>query len=226
MFAKTMIQETYEVSSFTKLVLRDDAGGGAVTIEQGSVEGLQIEAKPELLRRIEVEVRNGTLYIRLGGSLMELLADKLTTSLNRHKIIFRLQVKELQSAKLTCASALYIPSLTTQTLDLNLCGLTYAEVDGLEADRLELNHSGMGSLEFSGTVQHQDVRLGGAGIYDASELLSESAVINVSGSTHARVNVSETLDATIHGMGVVEYRGRPRVRRRVFGMGSIRRVGA
>jgi hypothetical protein len=226
MFPKEMTKEAYAVSSFTKLVLRDDAGGGAVYIEQGLTEGLEIEAEPELLRRIDVSVRRDTLYIHLGGTWLERLADKLTTSLTRPKIIYRLQVKQLHSAELACANELHITSLKTQELRLNLCGITLANVDQLEADRLQLKHSGMGSLQFSGVTRRQDVQLSGAVAYAAFELRSENADVSISGPAQAQVNVSQNLVATVRGMGCVEYRGQPHLRQQILGMGSIVRASA
>ncbi len=225
MTTKPMNLQTYEVDSFTRLVLRDDGGEGAVYIEQGSKESLQVEASPELLRRIEVSVRNGTLYIRLGGSWLERLTDKLTTSLTRPKVIYRLQVKELHAADLSCASILHIPALKTKDLRLNLCGVTRADVVLLETDKLQLKHSGAGNLEVKGSVQYQDVELNGTGLYAAAELSSVAAEISISGSSQAQVNASDRLDVTIRGMGTVEYLGEPRLRQRILGMGSVFRKG-
>lgn len=219
-----MTTGTYAVESFTSLVLRDDSGEGAVYIEQGSKEGLQVEASPELLRRIEVYVRNETLYIRLGGSWLERLADKMTTSFSRPKIIYHLRVKELQSVDLSCASILDIPSLKTKVLSLNLCGLTQATVEQLEADRLELKHSGAGKLEFNGSVRVQNVQLNGSGWYAAEQLLCEDASISISGSSRARIHAAHNLDVSIRGMGTVEYLGEPRLRQQVLGIGAAIRA--
>ena len=225
MLTNEMITARRNVSAFNKLKLRDDSGGAVVYIQQGSSEGLQIEASPELLRRIVSEVHNGTLYIRLGGSWLERLGDKLTTSLTRPRITYRLQVKQIQSLELICASSLHISSLKTDEVRLNLNGFIHAEVLGLEAERLTLQHSGMGKLQFEGSVERQEIGLNGAGIYAAHELCSEQAVISISGSAQANIYATASLDATIRGMGVVEYRGEPQVRKQVFGMGAVLRSG-
>jgi len=217
--------ERREVSSFNTLKLRDDSGGAAVYIQQGSSEGLQIEASPELLRRIVSDVHNGTLYVRLGGSWLERLGDKLTTSLTRPKIIYHLQVKDIRSVDLLCASGLHIESLRTDELNLHLNGFIHAVVKGLETNRLTLQHSGAGNLEFEGSVLRQDVELSGAGFYSASRLHSQHALVSISGSAQAHVHVTASLDATIRGMGLVEYRGAPRVRQQIFGLGSVIHVG-
>ena len=221
MSTNEIIMETYAVDSFNKLILRDDSGAGAVYIEQGSTEGLQIEASHDLLRRVEVDVRNGTLYIRLGGSWLERLSDKLTTSLSRPKIIYRVQAKELQFVDLACAHLLQIPSLKTDEMRMKLCGVVQAEVDALEIGRLELKHSGMGALRLSGSVKSQDIQLSGSGLYDAHALQSENVVISISGTAEARVYVTQSLDVHIRGMGKVEYRGEPHVHQQIFGMGGI-----
>jgi hypothetical protein len=67
--------------------------------------------------------------------------------------------------------------------------------------------------------------LSGTGVYSAPGLRSEHALLSISGSARASVNVSGSLDAAIRGMGVVEYRGSPSVRQRILGMGNIVHIG-
>jgi hypothetical protein len=224
MLTKEMTIETYAVGSFKKLVLRDDSGAGAVIIEQGQTEDLRIEAGPDLLRRIEVDVRNGTLRLRLGGTWLERLSDKLTTSLTRPRITYHIRAKELQFVDLTCAHSLHIPSLKTDELRMKLCGFVQAEVDALEADRLELSHSGIGVLQLTGSVHHQDVQLSGSGLYAAHALRSDDASVSISGSAQAQVYAANSLAVTIRGMGSVEYLGEPRLRQQIFGMGRVVRA--
>jgi hypothetical protein len=219
------VTEKIDVRSFSKVILRDDSGGSGIFIEQGPVEGLQVETTPEMLRRTEVHVQNEVLYLRLGGSLLERLGDKLTTSLSRPRILYRLQVKELRSLDLKCASLVSMPSLKTDELWMIVCGMADVNVDDLEADRLYFEHSGAGRMQFAGSVRKQDVQLSGTGFYYAQDLHSEQVAVNISGSAHASVYATDTLQATIRGMGIVEYNGNPRLRQRIFGMGTIKRAG-
>ncbi len=217
--------ETREVQDFDQVVFRDDSCGAELSIEQGQVEGLRIEARPELIRRIEAEVRKRRLIIRLSGSWLERLGDKLTTSRTRPTSVYRLQVRELRSLDLVCAAAVHAPSIRTGHLKIKVSGAGHVVIDSLTAEELEVEHSGAGRMEVAGQVGRQLVRLSGVGWYEASGLRAEETVARVSGPAHAQIHASQRLEAVVRDMGVVEYNGHPRVRQRIFGMGSVVRVG-
>jgi len=66
--------------------------------------------------------------------------------------------------------------------------------------------------------------LSGAGSFDAYALQSDKCEISLSGVDNARVNVREELDATITGLGNIEYIGDPEhITRTITGLGNIRR---
>jgi hypothetical protein len=96
----------------------------------------------------------------------------------------------------------------------------------LGARQLEIDHAGVGVLEVAGRVHGQAVRMSGAGSYAARGLQSEVAVIHMTGSAHAVVRTTDSLEAEVRGAGVVEYCGEPRVRQRIYGMGGVPQIGS
>jgi len=224
MFTEDFGVETRDVRGFDQIIFRDDSCAARLYIEQGEVEALGIEAKPELIRRIETEVRDRKLTIRFGGSWLERLGDRLTTGLTRPAIVYRLQVRELRSLDLVCAAAVHVPSLRTDRLKIKVSGTGAVVVEFLKAEELEIEQWGAGTIEIAGQVGSQDVRLYGMGWYAASGLRTEHTVIRVSGPAQAQVYASQVLEAIVRGMGMVEYGGDPRVWRRSFGLGSVVRA--
>ena len=216
--------EEREIGAFDQVTLRDDSCGAELVIEQGEREGIRIEARPQLLRRIETQVRDGRLIIRMSGSWLERLGDKLSTSLTRSRTLYHLQARELRSLDIGCAAMVFAPSLRADTLAIKLAGATRVVIENLVARELRIEHSGVGELEVDGRVVRQEVTLDGVGMYSAAELRSQVSVVRISGPARARVHASEELDAVVRGIGVVEYSGSPRVRQRVLGMGSVVKV--
>ena len=77
-----------------------------------------------------------------------------------------------------------------------------------------------------GKVVSQQVTLTGAGRYQAADLQSDDAVIEINGAGTAVVWAEKTLDVGISGMGNVEYYGAPRVSKRISGVGSVTGKGS
>jgi hypothetical protein len=217
--------EQREVSSFHQVTLRDDTCGAELVIQQGETEGLRIQAEPDRLRRIEAQVLNGRLIIRMGGAWLERLGDQLSTSLTRSKVVYHLQVRDLESLDLGCAASVYAPSLRTDVLRITLSGAVVVRVGDLAVRDLRIEHSGTGLIEIAGQATRQEVLLYGTGSYRAQDLRTQESVVRISGSAHARVHASAELQAVVRGMGLVEYTGSPRLQQRIMGMGGVVRVG-
>lgn len=217
--------EQRDVDPFDHLVMRDDSCAAELIIEQTEVEGLRIEGKPDMLRRIETHVRDGKLIIRTGGTWLERLGDKLSTSLTRSKTVYHVHARELRSLDLGCAALVYATSLRTDDLRIKVSGAVRVVVEDLMARELRVEHSGAGEIELAGQATRPEVLLNGTGRYLAPGLQTQVSVIWVSGAAHARVRASAELEVVVRGMSAVEYFGTPRVRQRVLGMGRVVRVG-
>ena len=97
------------------------------------------------------------------------------------------------------------------------------EIELVEVDSevLELHLDGAGELTASGSVAALDATLGGAGELQLADLRARRATVRVEGVGGAEVNVSEELDATVTGVGAIEYHGDPIVRSDVPGLGDV-----
>ena len=98
------------------------------------------------------------------------------------------------------------------------------ELVGVDSDRLELRLDGAGELTASGRVAALDATLGGAGELQLADLRAQRAAVRVEGIGRAEVNVSEELDATVAGVGAIEYHGDPVVRSAAPGLGDVTRA--
>jgi predicted ester cyclase len=189
-------------------------GVGTLLIAQGDTESLTIEAEPKVLRRIETEVRGGTLTIRPARSF--------TT---REAITYHLMVKQLSAIELSGAGVVEVPALSSEQLRLTLDQAGSLTIEQLTATTLEVASSGNGAITLAGSVDQQTVTLSGAAQYDASGLQSRAAAISADGAAQAVVNVTETLQASAGGAARIQYIGNPEVSEDVSAAGSVVNAG-
>ena len=95
----------------------------------------------------------------------------------------------------------------------------------LEAETLILDNSGGGNALIAGQASEQIIELSGASDYDAPDLLSQTATVQMSGGGSARVWVTESLIADLSGGSEVEYYGDPEVTEKLSGGSGITPLG-
>ncbi len=167
-------------------------GWGKLVIDQTGSESLSITGDDNFLPYIETEVRGRELIISIPSNTI--FND--ITDLTYH--------------------------VTVKTIDnLDLSGAGDIEVLHLDSEDWHVNLSGAGNITVSGEVDTQTIVISGAGGYNAEELSSQEASIEHSGAGMAVVQVSDTLDVNISGLGSVEYIGDPTVNQTITGVGSV-----
>lgn len=213
--------ETRQVCDFDQVSIRGNTCNAQILICQGEQEGLAIEAPPEYLRRLRSEVKHGKLSVRLQGSWLQELEEVLATCLNKPHIVFRLQVRRLTSLEVQCAYSVHAPRIETAHLQIKLNGAGDFKLDWLETERLEVHHSGSGTMRICGQVEEQYIVLNGVGDYMAGGLDSQYAQVRIHGAATARMQVNQALDASLRGIGILEYSGGAVVRKHISGMGKV-----
>jgi hypothetical protein len=168
-------------------------GTGKVSVEWTGTEALSISADGNLLPYIVTEVRGSTLVIEYKRNVVFDRVSDLT---------FKLAVKNLNSIEVNGAAAI--------------------EGKNIDAERLSVNMSGAGALKMQGKIVQQDVTLNGTGAYNAENVEGKRATVTNSGAGAAVVRVSDQLNATINGIGMIEYIGNPQVTKNVSGIGVVR----
>ena len=186
--------QTRELPEFSAI---DMEGATALQINVGSPHSVRIEAAANVLDRIETDVRDGTLYIRSRPK------NWLPSREGRH-VAVRINLPRLQV--------------------LRLGGGHRASIEGFAGGESEIKIEGAAKIHASGHLDQLKVHLAGAGTANLSNLKSINTHVTVDGVGRVIVHTSETLDATMNGLGAIHYIGNPReVRTRMNGLGSIGR---
>jgi hypothetical protein len=105
---------------------------------------------------------------------------------------------------------------------LYLIGTGNMEATGVKTRALKVAVAGMGQVTVAGSADVLDLTLTGTGNFRGEGLRAKRATVQHKGIGDAVVYVSGRLDATVTGIGKVEYLGSPAVRRTVTGLGTVR----
>lgn len=229
-----MTSEERDVRGFNEVEMRMV---GNLIITQGGEEHLVIEAEDNILPYIETTVTGGRLLITHEHHFFDWMRPTLP-------ITFHLSVKDLSQVKLSGSGGVQCDSLksdrfrieisgsgkasfgelTASSLEIGISGSGDGRFQHVTAEEIETRISGSGDLTIAGRTTRQEIRIGGAGTYEAGELTSDVTRLDISGSGDARVRVASQLQVGISGSGSIRYYGSPSVSQRISGSGRIRRV--
>jgi hypothetical protein len=213
-----MATETREVSGFERVVLEEY---GELVITQGDQASLTIEADEDVLSRIETEVKDGTLTIGIGGTWWDRLGMVLSDVFSGRKIVYQLAVTELTGVTVSGAGRVKCAELRTDRLAIRVSGAGDVTIGTLTTEQLGVELPGAGRVQLAGQATEQRVALSGAGTYRAPKLESQKAQVKLTGVGSATLSVVQELDATIQGVGSIEYYGTPTVVDKVTGIGRL-----
>jgi hypothetical protein len=217
--AAEAVRETRPAAGFSRIEIVGDA---EVTLRQGTTEGVTLEASQQALRGIDTEVDGRTLSITLTDSRKwwDWVLGGTSTRTPRITIdLIRLDRVEIAGSVRLSAAA-----IKTDDLRIEVAGACTLDLPDLRATRLRLEGAGAVNASIAGKVATQDIELSGAGTYDAGELVSDDARVEVNGAGKALVNAARSLKVTISGAGRVSYLGNPKLQQDITGVGRVVRA--
>lgn len=168
-------------------------GAGKINIDRTGTESLSITTDDNLLQYIDTQVRGGKLVIEFKPKIM---FDRFTD------LSFNLTVKDLNS--------------------LQVNGAARIDAKNLQGDQITVNIDGAGAINLAGKVNQLTTSLKGVGTFNSENLQANRATVTNDGTGGAIVRVSESLNATLSGVGYIEYIGNPQVTKNISGLGAVR----
>jgi len=208
-----VITQSRRVSNFSVVEL---SGVGTLIITQGDSEALEITAEKNIMPYLESAIN---------GKKLELGLQDFVSIDPRAEIIYHLMVTDLERVETSGLGNVEIGNLETEKFDLKISGSGNVQIDALQTDRFKLEVSGLGNIEIAGRINEQRIDLSGAGNYDAGDLYSEDASVDISGTGRATVWAENKLDVEMSGMGSLQYYGSPTLSTKMSGAGSIKSLG-
>lgn len=205
--------ETRQINEFDSI---DFSGIGSLTIVQGNEEFLQIEAEENLISHIESVVRAGKLSIGFKERI-NIIPSK--------DILFTLYVKDIKQLDVDGLGYVFSSQLNVDKLNVHSSGSSQVNISGLTGKKLNIEISGAGIFKIEGVVEEQSIDVSGAGVYDAGNLRSENAIINITGAGSAILWVENSLDVDLSGVTSLRYFGEPSLAKHVSGIARIEELG-
>ena len=205
--------ESREIHDFDRVIV---SGTSELSITQGETESLTVTADNNLMRYIETDVRDGTLYIRNKEGISP-----------SQPIQFKLTVKEVVVLDISGIVNAETGDIATKQLDIFVSGTSTLQMGSLDTQKLTVHLNGSTKVELTGpgeTVE-QRILMNGSNTYYAPELRIQSVDINTSGSNSATVWATEFLNIDTSGMGNVDYYGNPQVTQSGSGNTNINGLG-
>jgi hypothetical protein len=206
-----------DVAPFRRLELD---GAADVTLRQGTTEHLSVQA---LARGLSVvaNVEGDTLTVDAHDTRrwwQSLFGGARANRTARITITFRnLEAVTISGAVNVAAAAFDTPELVVEA-----SGGSTLRIDALKTRLLHVQADGALKARLAGTATEQRISISGAGDYNAADLASQIASVDVSGVGTVVLRVEKTLSASISGAGSVEYYGNPQVRQSISGVGKVR----
>ena len=102
-------------------------------------------------------------------------------------------------------------------------GAGLADLKNISGERVDITFEGAGRLIATGKVKLLKLNAEGVGDVDTRGLLAQQANVSFQGIGAVKVYASERLDASVQGMGSLNYYGNPKtVNKSVEGIGSVK----
>ncbi|HZA18513.1 MAG TPA: head GIN domain-containing protein [Pseudonocardiaceae bacterium] len=186
--------------------------GFAVRLNIGGSEQAKITMDDNLVDRVQATVTGGQLSLGLAPGV----------GVRNATMIAEVTVGRLDRLATSGASRVLLVS-TPAGPALNLAAAGNSEVTGpIQVDRLQATASGATTLVLSGLAREADLSGTGASRLLLADLAVRNLDVNLSGTSHATVTVSDTLAADTAGASVLRYRGTPNItRQQTSGISSV-----
>ena len=205
-----VITTTHEVGDFRSI---DIQGVFNITLIPGEAMPVVLETDENLQELISIKVRNKTLYV-----------SQTKDAVYRHSKM-ELQIPYSVIEKINVGGACKLradDTLVADKLLFDISGAADIEL-ALDVANLQTNVSGAANISFEGRANKHNARLSGASNIRAEELYTLDTRISLSGAGSAHVHATETLNASLSGVGSIRYYGGPKnIKMNKSGIGSIR----
>jgi hypothetical protein len=194
------------------------SAGMNLYIEQSGSESLRIEADDNVIPKILTEVKDGNLVIKYKPWLFGFGGINVKSPVNIY-----LTVADIDAISASSGAYLESSTINTDSLKITLSSGSSGKVE-IEVSGLIVDLSSGSNLEIEGTAEQQEADLSSGVKYDAYDLKSLQATLDVSSGAVADINVSERLDVDISSGATVRYIGTPKIVSDISSGGNLKNV--
>ncbi len=200
-----------EVGSFHAITISVPA---RVEIYKGETCKVEVQIESSLLHLLHTDVKDGRLDVYFSKDVWEV-----------DGLVLKITAPSIDDIELNGTVVLVSgDDLGGGNLQVHISGSGSATFGKITAKNLDLNISGSGNLQMSGTANYLNSVVSGSGNITALDCPVEKADIHISGSGSVSCQVIQTLDASISGSGDVLYSGDPSLKVDISGSGKVKKI--
>ena len=194
-----IVERDYKVGEFDRI---DLGGAYDLTVRTGAAPSVHARGGENVLDRMDVEVKNGTLVIRPKKKGWDLGWT------SNGKVDLTITVPSLSGASLAGAGDIRIDRVAGDSFEGNIAGSGDLRVEKIEVGSLKFDVAGAGNVHaISGRAKNAEYGITGAGDIQAKGVTSETASVSITGAGGVTANATKTADVSIVGAGDVNLAG-------------------
>ena len=205
-------ERNYQVGAFDKIEL---AGAYDATVRTGSAPSVKASGGANILEKLIVEVKDGTLEIRpeKGRSFHWGKGSRVQLTIT---------VPSLRAAELAGAGGIRIDKVAGDSFEGAVAGSGDLTVDQVQVGSLKLGIAGSGDAKAGGKAKTVQYEIAGSGGIDAKGVVAEDADISIAGSGGVSVHATRAAKVSIAGSGDVDLTGGAKCSTSKVGSGDVR----
>lgn len=218
-------KKTLELPEFKGIYVNSNY---TVYLKQTNKQEVLVEALAEIFQVSDIKVENGVLMINIDrkpDSPNKSIWAKIDDIKVNPTMKLYVSVKNINELQVNGGGKIISEnSIAADFMSVGVSGSGSLDLD-LKGNTVKAEVSGPGTLNLRGYATSLEAVLGGSGNLTGYNCPVESAKVKVSGSGHAELNVSNTLDAVVMGTGSIKHKGNTKnVTKKVYGQGLIDRA--
>lgn len=188
--------KNFNVSNFNRL---DIGNAFNITVTKGPFK-VSVKGKENDIKDLSANVENGELSVRY--------KDKRSSSMwNNHETVYlTISMPSLRAVDFSGATTSTVSGFTSKQFSIDLSGASKATFD-ISADAIDVECSGASDLKLLGDADLLKIDLSGASELNANDFKAAEAMIEASGASNAKVNVSNKIVANASGASNIRFRG-------------------
>ncbi len=206
----------FQVEEFSKLELEVL---GEVTYTQSDSSYMEVSGSPDLIERLTVSDKGGTLKIEL--------EDKKKFSMNKKELVIKLGSPRLTEVDFNSIGTFRLAKgFTGGDLRIENNGVGEIKVADCQVGTFALESKGVGTVVVQGTATDASIRSEGMGEVDCAALQAANVKVESKGVGNISVYAATSLDIKMSGVGNLKYYGNPAdVKTDISGMGKATNMG-
>ncbi len=218
-------KKTLELPEFKSIYVNSNY---TVYLKQTNKQEVNVEADPDIFALTKISVENGVLLInvdRKPDTPNKSIWSKIDDIKLKAVMKVMVSVKNINELQVNGGGKIVSEnSIATDYISLAVSGSGGIDLD-IKGNNVKTEVSGSGSVTLKGYATANDIYISGSGSMNSFACELENAKVKVSGSGTCEVSVSNKLEATVLGSGLVKHKGNTKeVSKKVYGSGSVERA--